>query len=159
MQTGVQSMVMDWNPDTRTSFGISSEALDALDEIAEREDKNRSEKLRELVRQEVERKGDLDAPTPVLPADEELADAYQALHARAYADHKKRPRVPLETAKNKLYTNDTPKSAVLDGLIKPLQRLGYVSVDPGHETVWIVVKQMVYTDGEDAAEPPQEVPA
>jgi hypothetical protein len=149
MQTEGFGMTMDWNPDFRTSFGISSDALDKLDEIAERENMNRSEKLRELVRQEIERKGDLHGPQPVLPDDEELADAYQLLHDRAYADHKDRPRVKLETAKNKLYTNNTPKYAVLDDIIKPLERLEYLSVDPGHNQVWIVVRRMVYSDGED----------
>ena len=150
---------MDWNPSTRCSFGVSEDALDALDEIAEREDMNRSEKLRELVRQEVERKGDLDGPTPVLPDDEELADAYETLHGRAYADHKEHHRVTLETAKNKLYSNQTPKGAVRDEIIKPLQRLGYIDVMPGRDNVWVYVKRMVYTDGEDYVDAPEEVPA
>lgn len=159
MQIGVVGVTMDWNPTTRCSFGVSGDALDKLDEIAEREGMNRSEKLRELVRKEVERKGDLDGPQPVLPDDEQLADAYETLHGRAYADHKQQPRVPLETAKNKLYRQDTPKSSVLDDVIKPLQSQGYVSVTPGHETVWVVVRPMTYTDGEDHAEPPQEATA
>lgn len=148
-------MTMDWDPDSRVSFGVSNDALEALDDIAEQEDKNRSEKLRELVRKEVEAKGDLDGPRPVLPDDEELADAYQTLHSRAYADHKKHPRVTLESAKNRLYSNNTPKSAVVDELLKPLQRLGFVSIDPGRANVWVVVRRMQYTDGEDAAKPPE----
>lgn len=150
---------MDWNPSHRCSFKVDEDALNLLDEIAEREDMNRSEKLRELVRQEVERKGDLDGPTPVLPDNEELADAYQTLHDRAYAPHKKHPRVPLESAKNKLYTNKTPKNEVFDDLLKPLESESYVSISAGYNNVWVVVRPMVYTDGEDAAEPPQEATA
>lgn len=152
-------MTINWNPDSRVSFGCSSDAIEKLDEIAERENMNRSEKLRQLVKKEVQAKGDLDGPTPVLPDDEELADAYETLHSRAYAEHKTHPRVRLEKAKNKLYTNDTPKSAVIEDIIKPLERLGYVSVDPGHETVWVVVRQMTYTDGEDIVQRPQEATA
>ena len=144
----VVSVTMDWNPDSRVSFGLSSDARDALDEIADREDVSRSEKLRELVRKEIEAKGDLDGPTPVLPDDEQLADAYRMLHERAYAEWKSRPKVKLETAKNKLYTPETPKSAVVEELVKPLERMGYVSVDPGHHTVWVVVRPMRYADSD-----------
>lgn len=150
---------MDHNPTSRTSFGCPKDLLEQLDEIADREDVSRSEKLRELVRKEVEAKGDLDEPQPILPDDEQLAEAYRTLHDRAYAPHKSKPRLKLETAKNKLFTNDTPKSAVLDDLIKPLERLGYVSVWPGNQHVWIVVPPMRYTDGEDVVEPEQKAVA
>ncbi|WIV68690.1 ribbon-helix-helix domain-containing protein [Natrialbaceae archaeon AArc-T1-2] len=140
---------MDHNPSSRVSFGCPDGLLEQLDEIADREEKSRSEKLRELVRKEVEAKGDLEGPQPVLPDDEQLADAYRTLHERAHAPYKDKPRVKLETAKNKLYDNDTPKSAVLDDVIKPLEKLGFLSVWPGNQNVWVVVPPMRYTDGED----------
>ncbi|QFU84187.1 ribbon-helix-helix domain-containing protein [Natronorubrum aibiense] len=143
---------MDHNPSSRVSFGCPDELLETLDEIAEREDKNRSEKLRELVQKEVEAKGDLDEPQPVLPDDERLAEAYRLLHERVSAPHKSKRRVKLKTAKNKLYDNNTPKSAVLGKIIKPLESLGYVSVEAGHQNVWIVVPPMRYTDSEDLVE-------
>ncbi|ELY71089.1 ribbon-helix-helix domain-containing protein [Natrinema versiforme] len=142
---------MDHDPSSRVSFGCPDELLETLDEITEREDKNRSEKLRELVQKEVEAKGDLDEPQPVLPDDERLAEAYRMLHERASARHKSKRRVKLETAKNKLYDNTTPKSAsaVLDEIIKPLESEGYVSVWAGNQHVWVIVPPMRYTDGED----------
>ena len=145
-------MSLDYNPTSRTSFGCPTALLEQLDEIAEREDVSRSEKLRELVRREVEAKGDLHEPQPVLPDDERLANAYRTLHNRAHAPHKTRPRVSLETAKNIAYSNDTPKNAVLDEVVKPLERLGYLSVLPGHEHVWVIVPPMRYSDGEDTVE-------
>ncbi|MBZ6496028.1 ribbon-helix-helix protein, CopG family [Natrinema longum] len=150
---------MDHNPTSRTSFGCPDDLLEQLDEIADREDKSRSQKLRELVRQEVEAKGDLEGPQPILPDDERLADAYRTLHDRAHAPHKTKSRVKLETAKNKLYTNDTPKTAVLEEIIKPLEHLGYVSVYPGNQTVWVVVRPMRYTDGEDIIDEAEPVSA
>ncbi|APW99414.1 hypothetical protein CHINAEXTREME_17280 [Halobiforma lacisalsi AJ5] len=143
---------MDHNPSSRVSFGCPDDLLEQLDEIADREDKSRSEKLRELVQKEVDVKGDLEGPNPVLPDDERLAEAYRMLHDRAHAPHKTRPRVKLETAKNKLYDNQTPKPAVLEEIIKPLEELGYVSVLPGNQYVWVVVRPMQYTDGEDIVE-------
>jgi len=144
---------MDHNPSSRVSFGCPDDLLETLDEIAEREDKNRSEKLRELVQKEVEAKGDLDEPQPILPDNERLAEAYRLLHERASAPHKIKRRVKLETAKNKLYDNDTPKAAVLEEIIKPLESLGYASVEPGNQSVWVFVRPMRYTDGEDIVEP------
>ena len=150
---------MDYDPSSRVSFGCPDELLETLDEIAEREDMNRSEKLRELVRDEVEAKGDLDEPQPVLPDNERLADAYRILHKRASAPHKTERRVSLEAAKNKLYDNNTPKSAVLDEIIKPLESEGYASVSPGNQTVWVYVRPMLYTDGEDIVEPEEKARA
>ncbi|WP_254765182.1 ribbon-helix-helix domain-containing protein [Natrinema marinum] len=147
---------MDYDPSSRVSFGCPDELLETLDEIADREDKNRSEKLRELVQNEVDAKGDLHGPQPVLPDGERLADAYRMLHQRASAPHKSKRRVTLEAAKNKLYDNDTPKSAVLDEIIKPLESEGYVSVSPGNQVVWVYVRPMLYTDGEDIVEPGEE---
>ncbi|WP_211290184.1 ribbon-helix-helix domain-containing protein [Natrinema ejinorense] len=143
---------MDYDPSSRVSFGCPDELLEALDEIADREDMNRSEKLRELVEKEVEAKGDLNEPQPIRPDDERLAEAYRMLHERASAPHKIKRRVKLETAKNKLYVNSTPKSAVLEEIIKPLKSMNYISVATGHENVWIVVPPMRYTDGEDVVE-------
>ncbi|WP_175607191.1 ribbon-helix-helix domain-containing protein [Natrinema saccharevitans] len=150
---------MDHDPSSRVSFGCPDELLETLDEIADREDMNRSEKLRELVQKEVEAKGDLDAPQPVLPDDERLAEAYRILHERASAPHKDKRRVKLEMAKNKLYDNTTPKSAVLDEIIKPLESEGYVSVWAGNQHVWVIVPPMRYTDGEDTVEPGEKAVA
>ncbi|OAQ52113.1 hypothetical protein HTG_14110 [Natrinema mahii] len=147
---------MDHNPSSRVSFGCPDELLETLDEIADREDMNRSEKLRELVQKEVEAKGDLNEPQPDLPDDERLAEAYRILHERASAPHKTERRVSLEAAKNKLYDNSTPKSAVLDEIIKPLESTGYASVSPGNQTVWVYVRPMLYTDGEDIVEPDEK---
>ncbi|ELZ07346.1 ribbon-helix-helix domain-containing protein [Natrialba aegyptia] len=140
---------MDHDPSSRVSFGCPDNLLEMLDEIAEREDKNRSEKLREMVANEVEARGDLNEPQPMLPDDERLSEAYRLLHKRASAPHKTKRRVRLEAAKNKLYDNNTPKSAVLDEIIKPLESEGYISVEPGNQSVWVFVRPMCYTDGED----------
>ncbi|WP_049952255.1 ribbon-helix-helix domain-containing protein [Halostagnicola larsenii] len=150
---------MDHDPTSRTSFGCPSDILEKLDEIADREDVSRSKKLRELVRREVEAKGDLEGPTPVLPDNERLSKAYRTLHDRAHAPYKNNPRVKLETAKNKLYSNETPKSAVLDEIIKPLENLGYLSVWPGNQHVWVIVPPMQYTDGEDIVESAEKATA
>ncbi len=147
---------MDYDPSSRVSFGCPDELLETLDEIADREDKNRSEKLRELVRNEIEAKGDLHESQPILPDDERLADAYRMLHQRASAPHKTELRVTLEAAKNKLYDNVTPKSAVLDEIIKPLESINYASVSSGNEVVWVYVRPMRYTDGEDIVEPEEK---
>ena len=49
-------------------------------------------------------------------------------------------RVTREEAKNRLYTNDTPKNAVMDSLIRPLKKRGFVKVDPSMNRVWITVR-------------------
>lgn len=135
-------MTMDWNPTSRTSFGVSEDALDELDEIADEEGMNRSEKLRQLVRQEVERKRDIGEKNLDLPRDDRLADAYQQLHDRAYDSHKRKPRLPLKTAKNDLYSNEVAKDDVLRKIIKPLEARGYVKIYSGFHHMWITVRNI-----------------
>ncbi|SDJ52339.1 Ribbon-helix-helix protein, copG family [Halovenus aranensis] len=150
-------MTMDWNPDKRYSFGCSSDAMEKFDEIADREGKSRSEKLRELVEEEVRQKTNLSGRAVDLPDNDELAAAYQTLHEEVYADHRSRPKMRMEDAKNLLYSTELPKDNVVDKLIKPLEKRGYVTVGWGLSTVWVGVRPM--TDSEDYAEPPQEATA
>ncbi|MFC7057227.1 ribbon-helix-helix domain-containing protein [Halovenus salina] len=144
-------MTMDWNPDSRISFGCSSDAIDALDEIADREGMNRSEKLRELVEDEIRKKTNVGGPAADLPDDDELAAAYQTLHEEVFAEHRSRPKMRMEEAESLLYSKQIPKDSVVDKLIKPLERQGYVTIGWGMSEVWIGVRPMDHqTDGEPA---------
>ena len=135
-------MTMDWNPDSRCSFGISDDALDVLDEIADDEGVSRSEKLRELVRKEIERKRDLGGSDLDLPDEPRLADAYKTLYKRAREPHKSTPRVSLSAARNELYSNEIPKEDVLQKLIKPLKSRGYVTVYNKYHETFIGVREI-----------------
>lgn len=135
-------MTMDWNPTGRVSFGVSDDAIDVLDEIADREGVSRSEKLRELVKREVQRKRDLGNSNLDLPEDPLLAEAYKTLHKEAHCTHRSNPRLRLETVKSDLYTNEIPKDEVLRKIIKPLESRGYVTVTNGLHFVWVKVRDI-----------------
>lgn len=131
---------MDHNPSSRVSFGCPDDVIDEFDDICNDEGVSRSERLRALVKQDVARHSDDDRDGMTLPADDRLADAYLTLLDAAEPVNDAGLRVPREEAMNRLYTNDTPKNAVMDSLIRPLKKQGFVKVDPGMNRVWITVR-------------------
>jgi hypothetical protein len=134
-------MTMDWNPDTRYSFKEDERVIEKLDEIT-KNGKSRSAKLRELVRAEVEDHFDNEEDA-YLPEREPLQNAYQTLLdiAEERIDGGGL-RVSKSQAVNNLYTNKTPKDAVMDQLIRPLKNRDFVDVDAGLSNVWIVVRPL-----------------
>ena len=145
-------MTMDWNPDSRCSFGISTDALDELDAIADDEGVSRSEKLRELVRKEIERKRDVGASDLDLPAEPRLAEAYKKLYDSAYEPHKATPRVSLRAAESELYSNEVSKEEVLRKIIKPLEKRGYVTVHNKYHETFVGVREIRQGSGSDEQE-------
>jgi len=131
---------MDHNPKSRVSFGCPDDVLDEFDDLCDDEGVSRSERLRALVKQDVARHSDDEQEDMVLPADDRLADAYLTLLDAAEPMDGAGLRVSREEAMNRLYTNDTPKNAVMDSLIRPLKKRGFVNVDPSMSRVWIVVR-------------------
>ncbi|WP_251327916.1 ribbon-helix-helix domain-containing protein [Haloplanus pelagicus] len=131
---------MDHNPKSRVSFGCPEDVLDEFDDLCDDEGVSRSERLRVLVKQDVARHSDDDQESMALPAEDRLADAYLTLLDAAEPINDAGLRVSREEAMNRLYTNDTPKSAVMDSLIRPLKKQGFVNVDPSMSRVWIVVR-------------------
>jgi hypothetical protein len=101
---------------------------------------SRSERLRALVKQDVARHSDDDQDGMTLPETDRLADAYLTLLNAAEPLHDAGLRVSREEAMNRLYSNDTPKNAVMDNLIRPLKKRGFVKVDPAMSSVWITVR-------------------
>jgi hypothetical protein len=133
---------MDHNPSSRVSFGCPDDVINEFDAICDDEGVSRSERLRALVRQDVdERTDDDDDGVAVVPTDDRLQDAYLALLgiAEEYV-HGAGLRVSREEAVNHLYTNNTPKDTVMDSLIRPLKNRGFVNIDPGMKRVWITVR-------------------
>jgi len=131
---------MDHNPSSRVSFGCPEDVLDEFDAICDDEGVSRSERLRALVKQDVARHSDDDRDGMTLPAEDHLADAYLTLLDAAEPINDAGLRVSREQAMNRLYSNDTPKSAVMDSIIRPLKKRGFVNVDPGMNRVWITVR-------------------
>ena len=131
---------MDHNPTSRVSFGCDDDVLDDFDAICDDDGVSRSERLRALVKQDVARHSDDEQEDMALPADDRLADAYLTLLDAAEPMGDAGLRVSREKAVNRLYSNDTPKSAVMDSLIRPLKKQGFVKVDPAMSRVWITVR-------------------
>jgi hypothetical protein len=132
---------MDHNPKSRVSFGCPDGVLDEFDDICDDEDVSRSERLRALVKQDVARHSNDDEEAMTLPADDRLKDAYLTLlDAAEERVSGAGLRVSREEAMNSLYTNDTPKAGVMDSLVRPLKKRGFVNVDPGMKRVWITVR-------------------
>jgi hypothetical protein len=134
-------MRMDWNPDSRVSFKEDERVIEKLDEITEN-GMSRSAKLRELVRTEVEDHFENEEDA-YLPEREQLSNAYQTLLdiAEERVDGGGL-RVSKSQAVNNLFTNRTPKDAVMDQLIRPLKKRGFVDVDAGLHNVWIAVRPL-----------------
>jgi len=131
---------MDHNPTSRVSFGCPDDVIDEFDAICDDEGVSRSERLRALVKQDVARHSDDEQDGMTLPETDRLTDAYLTLLDAAEPLHDAGLRVSRETAMNRLYSNDTPKSAVMDELIRPLKKQGFVNVDPAMSRVWITVR-------------------
>lgn len=131
---------MDHNPKSRVSFGCPERLLDEFDDICDDDGVSRSERLRALVKQDVARHSDDDRDGMTLPAERRLEDAYLTLLDAAEPINDAGLRVSRQEAINRLYTNDTPKSAVMDSLVRPLKKRGFVNVDPGMNRVWITVR-------------------
>jgi hypothetical protein len=131
---------MDHNPKKRVSFGCREDVLDEFDAICDDEDVSRSERLRALVKQDVARHSDDDQEEITLPAERRLEDAYLTLLDAAEPVADAGLRVSRQEAINRLYTNDTPKNAVMDSLVRPLKKRGFVKVDPSMNRVWITVR-------------------
>ena len=131
---------MDHNPTSRVSFGCPDDVLDEFDDICDDEGVSRSERLRALVKQDVARHSNDEQDGMTLPETDRLTDAYLTLLDAAEPLHDAGLRVSREEAMNRLYSNDTPKSAVMDSLIRPLKKQGFVKIDPAMSTVWITVR-------------------
>jgi hypothetical protein len=131
---------MDHDPKSRVSFGCPEDVLEEFDDMCDDEDVSRSERLRALVKRDVARHSEDDPETMPLPADDRLADAYLTLLDAAEPVDDAGLRVPREEAMNRIYPNDTPKNAVMDSIIRPLKKRGFVDVDPGMNRVWITVR-------------------
>lgn len=131
---------MDHNPKSRVSFGCPDDVLDDFDDICDDEDVSRSERLRALVKQDVARHSDDEQEGMTLPATDRLTDAYLTLLDAAEPLHDAGLRVSREAAMNRLYSNETLKNAVMDELIRPLKKRGFVNIDPAMSTVWITVR-------------------
>lgn len=142
---------MDHNPETRHSFGIEDDAWNEFTEIVEDEGyKSNSHALRELVYQMIEEHSEYDRDHYQLPDDDRLREAYMdLLGISCEVVHGGWVRCTLEDAKNSLYTNQSPKSAVRKDLINPLQELNYVKIDSGINQVWIVVRPLESTISRD----------
>jgi len=131
---------MDHNPKSRVSFKCPDDILDEFDAICDEDGVSRSERLRALVKQDVARRSDDEQEDMTLPAEDRLADAYLTLLDAAEPMDEAGLRVSREDAMNQLYTNDTPKSAVMKSLVRPLKKRGFVNVDPSMNRVWITVR-------------------
>jgi len=126
---------MGHNPTSCVSFGCPEDALDEFDGIRDDEGVSQSDRLRALVEQDVARRSD-DARRDYAAEDRPYPmqfDAAEPLHDAGL-------RVSRETAMNRLSPNDTPKSAVMDELVRPLKKQGFVNVDPAMSRVWITVR-------------------
>lgn len=132
------------SPQSRVSFGAPEDDIKRLDEIADSQDKSRSELLRELVREEIERhEDDQDGAEAALPETEHLREAYLSLLDVAEERIEGAGlRITREEARNTLWSNRCPKDAVMDSLIRPLRKRGFVDIDPGMDKVWITVRPL-----------------
>jgi hypothetical protein len=101
---------------------------------------SRSERLRALVKQDVARHTDDDPEGMTLPESDRLKEAYLTLLDVAEPVADAGLRVPREEAKSRLYSNETPKDAVMKSIIRPLRKANFVDVDPGMDRVWITVR-------------------
>ncbi|WP_255195381.1 hypothetical protein [Halorarius litoreus] len=123
------------NP-SRISFNPKGVDISALDEIADQRDVSRAELIRTQLRELVAQHAASDGGSTDLhtPDNEELADAYEKLVA--LSNHPMGTiKVPVEEAKQQLWTQQCPKDSVKSRLLEPLAKQGFISVKAARITV------------------------
>lgn len=107
---------------TRASFSVDEETLDAFDDLADAEDKNRSEMLRELVEQAVGA-GASETANQYMPGDETALAVYEACLAHAQMpDHLLR----FGMVKGQIAEDSGVAKSKLSGVLFLLERSGYI---------------------------------
>jgi hypothetical protein len=120
------------------TFKARDADIEILDEIAEEEGLNRSEKIRKLIKKEVSAY-QADDGDYLLPEDDVLAEHYRRLVELAEDMGEYGLRVSMKRARNQLYSNEVPKDEVMEEIVRPLRKRGFANVDPGVNKVWITV--------------------
>lgn len=143
---------VDDDPDPRTVKARvkDPELLKALEEAEE--DSSMAAVIRDSLRVTLLYNDDQEADRRVgMPDQPWLRDAYRTLVAAAEITVEGGGlRVSEETARERLYTNDTPKDAVMDELVDPLVRQGFADVDVSWEETWITVRPMAPNPSDSA---------
>jgi hypothetical protein len=126
----------------RVSFTVGDVSAEEMDDLADELDESRAEFIREAVAERYNRLVDDSSGDggTVPPTDGNLRSAwFQLCEAASDQNPHKKPSLKLEKAKSVLCGPNCGKDRVLDDLIKPLKRRGYLWIDSGM-SVWIVVR-------------------
>ena len=129
------SNCLEQNP-SRISFDPGHVDVDALDEIADDQDKSRAELIRATLAEVVEEYDDANGENASLhkPDHSELCEAFEQLLEAS--DHPHDPRkVTVDEARGKLHSQTCPKEQVVPRLLQPLADDGFISVTNGRITV------------------------
>jgi hypothetical protein len=131
------SKQIERNP-SRVSFQPKDADIAVLDKIAEQENLSRAEKIRQLIKREIDHH-QADDGDYLLPEDDVLAEHYRRLVELAEDMGEYGLRVSMKRARNQLYSNEVPKDEVMEEIVRPLRKRGFANVDPGVNKVWITV--------------------
>jgi len=126
---------LEQNP-SRISFDPGHVDVDALDEIADGQDKSRAELIRATLAEVVEEYDDADGENASLrkPDHSELCEAFEQLLEAS--NHPQGPRkLTVDEARGKLHSQTCPKAQIVSRLLRPLADDGFISVMNGRITV------------------------